>query len=176
MRHSAGVRSRARGQQYLPVRGFRRLSPWPVVLTLQRNRSIRGHVLAATGPVIGATVGARVLEGGGSLLTARSGFDGGFELQIPEEAQRLQAIVSPPGGALKAYEVDVSHGADLLLQVEPSGGDVVVRLAAHTLRIPRPPGRGAPRRARWRRRTARATDRRRSRGRRWRCAAAVPCS
>jgi hypothetical protein len=104
----------------------------PVVLTLQRNRSLRGRVLAATGPVIGATVGARALGGGGSLLTARSGFDGRFQLEIPEEAQILQAIVSPPGGALKAYEVDVSSGADLLLQVEPSGGDVVVRLGKET--------------------------------------------
>ena len=101
----------------------------PVVLTLQRNRSIRGRVLAATGPVIGATVSAWPMTGGdGGVSTVRSGLDGGFELKVPVGAQILQAIVSPPGGALKAYEANVSSDADLLFQVEPSGGEVVVSL------------------------------------------------
>jgi hypothetical protein len=101
----------------------------PVVLTLQRNRSIRGKVLAATGPVIGATVSAWPLTGGdGSISTVRSGIDGSFELKIPAGTQAVQAIVSPPGGALKAYEVNVASDADLLFQVEPSGGEVVVSL------------------------------------------------
>jgi hypothetical protein len=37
-------------------------------------------------------------------------------------------IVSPPGGALKAYEVDVASGAELLFQVDPLGGELVVDL------------------------------------------------
>jgi len=74
-------------------------------------------------------VSAWPLTGGdGSISTVRSGIDGSFELKIPAGTQAVQAIVSPPGGALKAYEVNVASDADLLFQVEPSGGEVVVSL------------------------------------------------
>ncbi len=99
----------------------------PVVLTLRRNRTIRGKVVAPTGPVIGATVNVWPASGGnGVASTLRTGLDGTFELKVPEGTQAVQAIVSPPGGALKAYEVNVSSDAELLLQVEPQGGDLVV--------------------------------------------------
>ncbi len=101
----------------------------PVVLTLRHNRAVRGRVLGATGPVIGATVNAWPRSGGdGIASTVRSGLDGSFELKVPAGTQDLQAIVSPPGGALKAYEVNVSGDAEILFQVEPSGGEVVVAL------------------------------------------------
>jgi hypothetical protein len=101
----------------------------PVVLTLRRNRAIRGKILAATGPVIGATVSSWPTTGGdGVLQTVRSQLDGSFELKVPVGTQAVQMIVSPPGGALKAYEVDVSRDAELLFQVEPLGGELVVAL------------------------------------------------
>jgi hypothetical protein len=99
----------------------------PVVLTLRHNQTIRGKVVAPTGPVIGATVNAWPTSGGnGVASTLRTGLDGTFELKVPVGTQAVQAIVSPPGGALKAYEVNVSSDAELLFQVEPQGGDVVV--------------------------------------------------
>jgi hypothetical protein len=99
----------------------------PVVLTLRRNRTIRGRVVAATGPVIGASVNAwATLGGNGVASTLRSGLDGSFELKVPVGTQAVQAIVSPPGGALRAYEVNVSSDAELLFQVETQGGDLVV--------------------------------------------------
>ncbi len=99
----------------------------PVVLTLRRNRTIRGRVVAATGPVIGATVSAwPTLGGDGVVSTVRSGLDGSFELKMPVGTQAVQAVVSPPGGALKAYEMNVSSDAELLFQVERLGGEVVV--------------------------------------------------
>lgn len=99
----------------------------PVVLALRRDQALRGRVLAATGPVIGATVDAWPVAGGdGVISTVRSRIDGGFEIKVPEGTQAVKAVVSPPAGALKAYEVSVSPEAELLLQVEPQGGELVV--------------------------------------------------
>ncbi len=36
--------------------------------------------------------------------------------------------MSPPGGVLKAYEVNVSSDADLMFQVEPEGGELAIDL------------------------------------------------
>ncbi len=99
----------------------------PVVLTLRRNRAIRGRVLAATGPVVGATVKVWPAAGG-VVSTLRSGLDGSFELKVPADTQAVQAIVGPPGGALKAREVSVANDAELMLPVEPLGGEVIVDL------------------------------------------------
>lgn len=99
----------------------------PVVLVLRRNEVVRGKVLAATGPVIGATVSAWPLDGGdGTVSTVRSGIDGRFELKVPEGTRSLRIILSPPAGALKSFDLNVSPGSDLLLQVEPLGGELVV--------------------------------------------------
>jgi hypothetical protein len=101
----------------------------PVVLTLRRNQTLRGKVLAATGPVIGASVSAwPVMGGDGVASTARSGLDGSFEVKVPEGTQIVQFVVSPPGGALKVYEVNVSNQTELLFQVEPQGGELVIDL------------------------------------------------
>lgn len=101
----------------------------PVLLTLHRNRVIRGRILAATGPVIGATVGAWPTIGGdGVIQRARSRLEGDFELKIPVGTQALRVIVSPPGGALKIHEVNVASDAELLFQVEPLGGELAVTL------------------------------------------------
>lgn len=77
--------------------------------------------------MIGATVDAWPVSGGdGVISTVRSRIDGGFEIKVPEGTQAVKAVVSPPSGALKAYEVNVSPEAELLLQVEPQGGELVV--------------------------------------------------
>jgi hypothetical protein len=99
----------------------------PVVLALRSNQALRGRVLAASGPVIGATVSAWPAEGGaGVISTVRTGIAGGFEIKVPENTRAVKVVVSPPAGALKAFEVNVSPEAELLLQVEPQGGDLVV--------------------------------------------------
>jgi hypothetical protein len=99
----------------------------PVVLTLRRNRVIRGRIVAATGPVIGATVSAWPAIGGdGGIQKVRSRLDGDFELKVPVGTQALRVIVSPPGGALKIHEVNVASDAELLFQAEPLGGELVV--------------------------------------------------
>lgn len=101
----------------------------PVVLTLHRNRVIRGRILAATGPVTGATVSAWPRSGGdGGIQTVRSRLDGDFELKMPADTQALQLIVSPPGGALKIHEVNALSDAELLFPVEPLGGELVIDL------------------------------------------------
>lgn len=99
----------------------------PVVLILRRNEVVRGKVLAATGPVIGATVSAWPLDGGdGTVSTVRSGIEGSFEIKVPEGTRSLRIILSPPAGALKSLDVNISPQAELLLQVEPQGGELVV--------------------------------------------------
>ncbi|MFL6194441.1 MAG: carboxypeptidase regulatory-like domain-containing protein [Thermoanaerobaculia bacterium] len=106
----------------------------PVVLTLKRNRVLRGKVLAPTGPVVGATVSVWPSQGGDGVVSAvRSGLDGSFELRVPVGTQRVRAIVSPPGGALKAYELPVDGDAAVLLQVEPEGGELVVDVGKNEL-------------------------------------------
>lgn len=67
-------------------------------------------------------------SGNALVSTVRTRLDGGFEFAVPEGTQRLQAIVSPPGGALKAYEVTLAKEAKILLQVEPLGGELVIDL------------------------------------------------
>jgi hypothetical protein len=99
----------------------------PVVLTLQSNRTLRGRVLGATGPVLGATISAWPTRGGsGAVSRVRSSVDGTFELKLPKGTLALQAIVSPPGGALKAYEVNAEGDGEILFQVEPQGGELMI--------------------------------------------------
>ncbi|MFL6232251.1 MAG: carboxypeptidase-like regulatory domain-containing protein, partial [Thermoanaerobaculia bacterium] len=99
----------------------------PVVLTLRRTRSVRGRVLGVTGPSIGATVSAWPTQGGDGVISrVRSGLDGRFEFTVPEGTTAVRGVLSPPGGALKTFEAQLSNEAELLLQEEPSGGDVAV--------------------------------------------------
>lgn len=97
----------------------------PVVLALRRNQKLRGRVLSPTGPVIGAVVDAWPAPSpGGTVSTVRTQLDGSFELTVPEGTRGLQAVLSPPGGALKAFTTFLSSGAELLFQVEPNGGEL----------------------------------------------------
>lgn len=99
----------------------------PVVLTLRSNQTLRGKVVAATGPVIGATILAWSVGGGdGVASTVRSRLDGSFEVKVPAGTSLARIVVSPPGGALKAYEVAAANEAELLFQVEPLGGELLV--------------------------------------------------
>lgn len=102
----------------------------PVALVLQKNQVVRGKALSATGPAVGASIDAMPASGGsGMISTVRTRLDGGFELTVPEGTQSLQAVVSPPGGALKAYEVaPLSSQAEFLLQIEPLGGELAIEL------------------------------------------------
>jgi hypothetical protein len=84
-------------------------------------------VLAATGPVVGATVEVWPAAGG-SISTLRSGLDGSFELEVPADTQAVRTVVAPPGGALKARELSLANDAELLLSAEPLGGEVIVDL------------------------------------------------
>lgn len=105
----------------------------PVTLALRRNEVLRGKVLGTTGPVVGASVSVWPTEGGdGSVSVARSGVDGAFEVKVPESTQRLRVVLSPPSGALKSFDVNVSPEAELLLQVETEGGDLSVDVGEDT--------------------------------------------
>ncbi len=99
----------------------------PVLLNLRRNRELKGHVLGVSGPIVGATIDAWPPIGGDGLITtARSGIDGRFQLRVPADVSALVAVVSPPGGALKAYSVAIDRTDEIALQVEPEGADLTV--------------------------------------------------
>jgi hypothetical protein len=101
----------------------------PVVLALQRNVAVRGRVLSATGPVIGAMVYAWPTSGGsGSVSTVRTRPDGSFEVKLPERTSAVHVVVSPPGGKLKTYEVRVAGTEEVVLPVGTEGGDLLVDL------------------------------------------------
>ncbi|HEX5760529.1 MAG TPA: carboxypeptidase-like regulatory domain-containing protein [Thermoanaerobaculia bacterium] len=100
-----------------------------VVLALQRNVAVRGRVLAATGPVIGAMVYAWPTSGGsGSVSTVRTRPDGSFELKLPERTSAMHVVVSPPGGKLKAYEVRLAGAEEVVLPIGTEGGELLVDL------------------------------------------------
>lgn len=99
----------------------------PVVLALRGNQILRGKVVAATGPVVGATILAWSVGGGdGVASTVRTRLDGSFEVKVPTGTPLVQFVGSPPGGALKAYEVTAASEAEFLFQVESLGGELLV--------------------------------------------------
>jgi hypothetical protein len=101
----------------------------PVVLSLQRNMAVRGRVLAATGPVIGATVYAWPTSGGnGSVSTVTTRADGRFEVKLPATTSAMKVVVCPPGGKLTTYEVQVTRAEEFVLPVGTEGGDLLIDL------------------------------------------------
>ncbi len=101
----------------------------PVVLSLQRNIPVRGRVLAATGPVIGATVYAWPTSGGnGSVSTVTTRADGSFEVKLPETTSAVKMVVCPPGGKLTAYEIQLARAEEFVLPIGTDGGDLLIDL------------------------------------------------
>lgn len=97
----------------------------PVVLQLEEREPITGRVLSTRGPVPGALVSVLPPAAvGGFGDSARTDLEGRFRVRLPKTLQRLHVTVLPPGHALKTFEIDLSYGRAIVLQVPSLGGDL----------------------------------------------------
>lgn len=94
----------------------------PVQLRLRPMKTVTGRIQGGHGPVTGATVLVQPLQPPlGFSGAARTGLDGAFSVEVPAQAQVVQATVSPPGYALKAFQFE-PDGIPVVLNVPEDGG------------------------------------------------------
>lgn len=104
----------------------------PVDLVLRRTKDFSGRIRSSRGPVAGAMVTVASLRPAmGRTESARTGLDGRFSVKVPGKAEMLAVVVSPPGGALKAFQVP-AIGDPVVLQVTEEAGDLEVVLPVST--------------------------------------------
>lgn len=100
----------------------------PVNLVLRKTKAFSGRIRSPQGPVAGAMVAVWSLQPSmGITESVRTGLDGRFSVNVPGKAERVAVVVSPPGGALKAFEVPVIPDP-VVLQVTDEGGNLEVLL------------------------------------------------
>jgi hypothetical protein len=102
----------------------------PLELELKEHRTIAGTVVSPRGPVVGASLELAQLIPRSLFRThARTDLDGRFSIEVPEEAEVVQAIVSPPGAALTAFTIQ-KGGSSPVLFVDDLGGRLVLEMPA----------------------------------------------
>ena len=121
---AAGQGTRSSGRTFVSLAEGRAVGP--VQLRIEPMKRLQGTVVSPLGPVADARVdviASMPAEGGGS---ARTDSGGSFQVEIPEKTQRVVAVVSAPGFALRAF--DAAAGAPLTLAVSEEGGEIEIRL------------------------------------------------
>lgn len=121
---AAGQGTRSSGRTFVSLTEGRAVGP--VQLRIEPTKRLQGTVVSPLGPVADARVdviASMPAEGGGS---ARTDYGGSFQVEIPEKTQRVVAVVSAPGFALRAF--DAAAGAPLSLAVSEEGGEIEIRL------------------------------------------------
>lgn len=101
----------------------------PVVLRLRRLVPLRGQVFSLDGPVAGAAV--LLLPPPGTFgfgQNARTDVDGSFSMEVPASVERFHVLVSPPGHALKTFEIDTGYGDMVALRVPRESGVVEITM------------------------------------------------
>ncbi len=99
----------------------------PIEMRLRATRRLNGTVASPRGPVAGARVVllATIPDGGGAQ--AVTDIAGTFQVDLPKEASRFEAIVSAPGFALQVF--DAQAGSEpLSLHVTEEAGDLALQL------------------------------------------------
>lgn len=99
----------------------------PIELRLRDAHRLTGVVSSPRGPVAGARVLLLVgsPDGGGGVATTDE--EGVFSTDVPQKSPRVVAVVSPPGFALRAYEVS-TEAPQLALPVSEAAGRLEVEL------------------------------------------------
>lgn len=124
---AAGQGKRSSGRTFVSLTEGRAVGP--VQLRIEPTKRLQGTVVSPLGPVAGARVDVIASippEGGGS---ARTDSGGAFQVEVPEKTQRVVAVVSAPGFALRAF--DAAAGAPLSLAVSDEGGEIEIRLLSN---------------------------------------------
>jgi hypothetical protein len=100
----------------------------PIDLVVRATKPLVGRVESLRGPVVGGAVlvFSQVPRIGAGAV-ARTGLDGGFSVAVPGQALRLTAIVSPPGRALKAFNLPAVT-EPVVLHVPEEGGGLELEL------------------------------------------------
>ena len=114
----------------------------PVEIRLVRTRAVRGKVVTAEGaPVAGAFVDLATLlpETAVHAVSVRSQPDGTFEATVHPSAERLQAIVSPPGHALQTLSLSIED--PLVITISSEHGNLVLDRGPEAPREERAPYR-----------------------------------
>lgn len=99
----------------------------PVELALEPVDTLRGRVVAATGPVPGAVI-TLITNGGGDvheIVNATTELDGTFHVALPQNVAGATATVVAPGHALRVFDVPLD-GRQVLLHVPDNGGTLVI--------------------------------------------------
>lgn len=100
----------------------------PVELRLRRMKPVAGKVVSPLGPVAGASVVVSSRRPDFySTEKARTDLDGTFQSETSAKAETALVVVSPPGFALRAFEVPAS-GEPVVLQVTPQAGTLEVAI------------------------------------------------
>jgi len=99
----------------------------PIELRLRPTRRLNGTVASPRGPVAGARVVllATTPDGGGAQ--AVTDIAGTFQVDLPKDASRIEAIVSAPGVALQVFEMQAGS-EPLSLHVAEEAGDLALKL------------------------------------------------
>jgi hypothetical protein len=102
----------------------------PVELQLRRTRTLTGKVLSPRGPVAGAVLDFAALGPDSNWLGAghaTTDLAGAWTVRLPEKTARAQLVVSPPGNALKTFDIP-ADGSEATLSVSEEGGTLEVVL------------------------------------------------
>jgi len=99
----------------------------PIELRLHATRRLNGTVSSSRGPVVGSQVLVLARTPGGGGAVATSGTDGSFHVDLPQRVSRVEAIVSAPGFALRAFDAS-AEGEPLALQVTEEAGNLEITI------------------------------------------------
>ena len=100
----------------------------PLDLVVRATKPLVGRVESLRGPVVGGSVlvYSQVPRMGASAV-ARTDLTGAFSVAVPGQALRLTAVVSPPGRALKAFDLPAMIDP-VVLHVPEEGGRLELEL------------------------------------------------
>lgn len=102
-------------------------------LVLRETLEARGRVVSPHGPVPGAelmAIPAVDQVGGASIVTAISGPDGRFRLDLPGTTRSFTLLVFAPGYAMRLLPVAARGAEALEVSVEAAGGTLAIDLPA----------------------------------------------
>ncbi|HKV13141.1 MAG TPA: carboxypeptidase-like regulatory domain-containing protein [Thermoanaerobaculia bacterium] len=121
---SAESSSRTSGRTFAPLTEGRAVGP--LELKIRPTRRLTGTVASSLGPVAGSQVDLLAIlpmDAGSSATTDTAG---SFSAELPEGVQRVAAIVSAPGFALRAYDLPAESPLALRVSEESGGLEIIL--------------------------------------------------
>jgi hypothetical protein len=101
-----------------------------VVLVLEDLGVWKGIILGPSGGIAGASVMVSPVSDGFSSYSALTDVTGRFEVELPDGTDVVNAVVMPPGFALRAFRQPVIAGEETVIPVSSIAGDLLLELPA----------------------------------------------